>query len=134
MARQGSVDELRPHAQVVRSMREDVAGRKLAKGTVRRVLGFAAPYKRQLIVFLVLVVFSGIIGAANPLIYKEIINRGIIGGRTGLVVGPGAGHSRSRHRRRRHLAGSSATFRLAWAKVWSVTCAPASSPTCSACP
>jgi ATP-binding cassette subfamily B protein len=77
---------LRPHAQVVRSMREDVVGRKLARGTVRRVLGFAAHYKRLLFTFLVLVVFSGVIGAANPLIYKEIINRGIIDGRTGLVV------------------------------------------------
>lgn len=77
---------MRPHAQVVRSMREDVADRKLAKGTVRRVLGFAAPYRRQLIIFLVLVVFSGIIGAANPLILKEIIDRGIVESRTGLVV------------------------------------------------
>ncbi len=31
-------------------------------------------------------VVSGAIGAANPLIYKEIINRGIIDERTGLVV------------------------------------------------
>jgi len=77
---------MRPHAQVVRSMREDVAGRKLARGTIRRVLTFAAPYRRELSIFLVLVVVSGVIGAANPLIYKEIINRGIIDGQIRLVI------------------------------------------------
>ena len=77
---------MRPSAQVVRTMRDDVAGRKLARGTVRRVLEFAAPHKRLLYTFIVLVVFSGTIGAANPLIYKEIINRGIIDKRTGLVL------------------------------------------------
>jgi ATP-binding cassette subfamily B protein len=67
-------------------MREDVAGRKLARGTIRRVLGFASPYKRLLTAFLLLVVVSGAIGAANPLIYRAIINSGIAGRRTGLVL------------------------------------------------
>jgi len=74
--------------QMVRSMRrsDDVRGRKVAPGTARRILAFAAPYKRLLLIFLGLVILSAIIGAANPLIYKEIINEGIIGQRGGLII------------------------------------------------
>lgn len=74
--------------QMVRSMRrgDGVRGQKVAPGTARRVLAFAAPYKRLLLLFLGLVVLSAIIGAANPLIYREIINEGIIGQRGGLIV------------------------------------------------
>jgi ATP-binding cassette subfamily B protein len=73
---------------MVRSMRrsDGVRGQKVAPGTARRVLAFAAPYKRLLLLFLGLVVLSAIIGAANPLIYREIINEGIIGQRGGLIV------------------------------------------------
>ncbi len=74
--------------QVVRSMRrgEDIRGQKVAPGTVRRILHFAAPYRRLLLVFFGLVVLSALIGAVNPLLYREIINEGIIGQETGLVV------------------------------------------------
>ena len=73
---------------MVRSMRrsEDVRGRKVAPGTARRILRFAKPYKRLLLLFLGLVMVSAAIGAVNPLIYRQIINEGIIGRRTGLVV------------------------------------------------
>ena len=74
--------------QLVRSLRqgEDVRGQKVARGTARRILGFAAPYKRLLLIFLGLVVFTSAIGAASPLLYKEIVNRGILGQRAGLVI------------------------------------------------
>lgn len=74
--------------QLVRSLRqgEDIRGQKAARGTARRILGFAAPYKRLLTIFLGLVVVTGVIGAASPLLYKEIVNRGILGGRADLVV------------------------------------------------
>ncbi len=74
--------------QMVRSMRrsDDVRGRKVAAGTARRILAFAGPYKRLLLFFLGLVVLSAVIGTANPLIYREIINEGIIGRRGGLVI------------------------------------------------
>jgi ATP-binding cassette subfamily B protein len=80
---------MRPVAgQVVRSMRrgESLDGHKVPKGTARRILRFAAPYKRLLLVFFVLVIVDAVIGAANPLFYREIINRGILGHRAGLVV------------------------------------------------
>jgi len=74
--------------QVVRSMRQsgDVRGRKVAAGTARRVLGFAMPFKAMLAGFLALVILSAVIGAANPLVYRQIINEGILGRRTSLIV------------------------------------------------
>jgi ATP-binding cassette subfamily B protein len=72
----------------MRSMRRDssVTQQKLAPGTGRRILRFAAPYKRMLGVFLVLIVIDAVIGVANPLIYRDIINNGILGHRSGLIV------------------------------------------------
>jgi ATP-binding cassette, subfamily B, bacterial len=73
----------------IRSLRRDqtVKSAKVAKGTARRILGFVAPYKRLLAGFLVLVVIDAVVSAANPLIYREIINKGILGRDAGLIVG-----------------------------------------------
>lgn len=71
-----------------RTLRRDdsVKDRELPKGIVRRVAGFAAPYRVPLIVFLVLIIVDALVGAANPLIYKSIIDNGILSGDSGLVV------------------------------------------------
>ena len=72
----------------LRSLRRDhaVQDEKIPKGTTRRILAFVAPYRGLLAVFLVLVVLDAIVSAANPLIYREIINKGILGHRAGLIV------------------------------------------------
>jgi ATP-binding cassette, subfamily B, bacterial len=62
------------------------------KGTTRRILTFVAPYKWPLALFLVLVVIDAIVSAANPLIYREIINRGIIPGAAAQKAGQSADH------------------------------------------
>src|SRR5262249_16357323 len=64
-----------------------VAAKKLAAGTVRRVLGFAAPYRRELSVFLVTVVLDALIGVATPILAGRVINE-IAGrhGSSGVVV------------------------------------------------
>ena len=74
--------------QTLRSLRRDqsVQDVHVAPGTARRVLRFVAPYKAPVAVFLVLVVIDAVISAANPLIYREIINKGIVGHNAGLVV------------------------------------------------
>ena len=61
----------------MRSYRRDpsVAERQLPKGTVRRVLGIARPYRRDLIWFLLLVVGSSLIGVVTPLLAGDIVNR-----------------------------------------------------------
>jgi ATP-binding cassette subfamily B protein len=72
----------------MRSFRRDssVKHKQLAPGTARRILRFAAPYKRMLAIFLVLIVIDAVIGVANPLIYRDIINNGILGHRSSLIV------------------------------------------------
>jgi ATP-binding cassette subfamily B protein len=61
----------------MRSYRRDpsVTGRRLPKGTVRRVLGIARPYRRDLLLFLLLVVGSSVIGVVTPLLAGDIVNR-----------------------------------------------------------
>jgi ATP-binding cassette, subfamily B, bacterial len=61
----------------MRSFRRDpsVTARELPKGTVRRILGIARPYRKELVFFLALVVGSSLIGVITPLLAGDIINR-----------------------------------------------------------
>jgi ATP-binding cassette subfamily B protein len=52
-----------------------VTSKQIPKGTVRRILGIARPYRRELIGFLSLVVFSSLIGVVTPLLAGDIVNR-----------------------------------------------------------
>jgi len=74
--------------QVMHSFRRDpsVTEKRLPPGTVKRIARFAAPYKRLVIWFLVLVVIDAVIGAATPLIYKAIIDNGILKHDQAVVV------------------------------------------------
>ncbi|MDB5063958.1 MAG: transporter related protein [Chloroflexi bacterium] len=73
----------------MRSFRRDdsVKRHRLAPGTARRMAAFARPYRRMLAGFLALVVVDAAIGTANPLIFREIINGGIVHHNSRLVVG-----------------------------------------------
>ena len=64
-----------------------VVDHRLAPGTIRRILGFARPHRTAIAAFLALVVIDAIVGAAVPLVYRAIIDQGIVEGRSGLVVG-----------------------------------------------
>lgn len=76
-----------PHGTMRSFSRDRTVGRqKLAPGTVRRIVAFASPYKRILAVFLALVSADAAIGAATPLIFKQIIDKGVTGHRPGLVT------------------------------------------------
>jgi ATP-binding cassette subfamily B protein len=66
---------------------QSVKDYKIAPGTIKRIIKFAAPYKKLLYVFLVLVIVDSAIGAVNPLILREIINKGILDHRNGLIIG-----------------------------------------------
>src|SRR4051812_49472047 len=61
----------------VRSFRRDpsVTSGELPKGTVKRILGIARPYRRELTFFLLLVVASSVIGVITPLLAGDIVNR-----------------------------------------------------------
>ena len=47
---------------------------QLSRGTTRRILRFAAPYRRDIAVFLVTVVFDACIGVATPLLAGHVVN------------------------------------------------------------
>ncbi len=73
---------------VMRSFRRDesVRSHALSPGLLRRIAHFAAPYRWPLGVFLVLIVVDAAIAAANPLIYRAIIDDGILPKDSALVV------------------------------------------------
>jgi ATP-binding cassette, subfamily B, bacterial len=72
----------------VRSLRRDqsVKDAKVAKGTTRRILTFVKPFKRLLAIFLGLVVVDAVVSAASPLLYRSIIDNGILKGDAALIV------------------------------------------------
>ncbi len=59
---------------------------KIRPGTLKRVLAFAAPYKWSLALFLALVMLDAAISVINPLLYRQIINNGILKANTRLVI------------------------------------------------
>src|SRR5580692_2859131 len=72
----------------MRSMRQDraVLQHRVKKGTARRMLTFAVPYRSILAVFLPVVVLDAAVGAVTPLIFREIINNGIEKHNADLVI------------------------------------------------
>ncbi|HEX7659756.1 MAG TPA: ABC transporter ATP-binding protein [Pseudonocardiaceae bacterium] len=69
-------------------MRRDrsVLKETVAPGTWRRMFRFARPYRNLLIGFLGMVVVDATISVANPLLYRDIINHGILGKNVNLIV------------------------------------------------
>ncbi len=60
--------------------------RPVKPGTARRAMGYARPFVATLLLFLVVVVVNASLAIANPLIYREIVNDGILKGNTSLIV------------------------------------------------
>jgi ATP-binding cassette subfamily B protein len=73
----------------MRSLRKDrsILQHRVKKGTARRMLTFAVPYKRILAVFLPVVVLDAAVGAVNPLILRALIDNGIGHHDADLVIG-----------------------------------------------
>jgi ATP-binding cassette, subfamily B, bacterial len=63
-------------ASMLRSIRREdqVRNRKLTRGTARRVLAFARPFRRDIIVFLIAVVIDAAIGVATPVLAGRVVN------------------------------------------------------------
>jgi ATP-binding cassette subfamily B protein len=68
------------------SRERDLARKPLAKGTARRIMRYARPYKRQIAVFLSTTVAGAASAAAVPLLLKFVIDSGVTPGRRDLVV------------------------------------------------
>jgi ATP-binding cassette subfamily B protein len=73
---------------VMRSMRRDetVTQQHVTKGTTRRMIQFARPYRRILTAFLVFVIVDAVVGVINPLLFRSIINDGIIKHNKDLII------------------------------------------------
>ncbi len=74
---------------VMRSMRRDdtVTQQRVTKGTAKRMIQFARPYRTVLAWFLVLVVVDAVIGVINPLLFRSIIDKGIPEHNKSLIIG-----------------------------------------------
>src|SRR4051812_44026441 len=74
---------------VWRHMRTDrsITGQKLARNTVRRVVGFAKPHRRTIAFFLALTVVDAALVVVTPLLVKHIVDDGILKEDAALVVG-----------------------------------------------
>ncbi|GAA1734840.1 ABC transporter ATP-binding protein [Isoptericola hypogeus] len=63
-----------------------VTDHRLARSTLRRILGFARPYRGLLTAFVGLLVLSAAAGAVTPLLFRRLIDDGIANGDRGLVL------------------------------------------------
>ena len=63
-----------------------VAQRKLARGTWRRVLTYARPYRALIVMFLVLVVLDALFVVVQPLLFKRIVDDGVTPGNRTVVI------------------------------------------------
>jgi len=72
----------------MRSFMQDrsVVNKRLAPGTIRRIIRFAKPYRWLVITLVTLLGVDAALGSVNPLLFREIINKGALGHRPGLVV------------------------------------------------
>jgi len=71
-----------------RTLRTDrsVVSRKLARETIRRVVGFAKPHRVLIAMFLVLVILDSMLVVVTPLLIMRIVDDGILKGDAGLVT------------------------------------------------
>lgn len=72
----------------MRSMRQDrsVLRHRVKKGTARRMLTFAVPYRKILAIFIPVVILDAVIAAVNPLILRSLIDNGILKKDANLVI------------------------------------------------
>jgi ATP-binding cassette subfamily B protein len=63
--------------EMLRSIRrkDDLAGRKVGRATAKRILTFARPYRRDIVVFLVAVIIDAVIGVATPVLAGRVVNQ-----------------------------------------------------------
>ena len=72
----------------MRSVRQDrsVLEHRVKRGTAKRMLTFAVPYRKILAIFIPVVILDAIIAAVNPLILRALIDNGILKKDKDLVI------------------------------------------------
>ena len=73
---------------VMRSMSRDdsVTKKQLARGTFRRILGYARPYRSVIVAFLITLIFDALLVVAGPLLFRRIVDDGILQGNSTVVT------------------------------------------------
>jgi len=79
----------RANMSMMRSFRQDpsVTQQKLKPGIVRRIAGYAKPYRLWLSLFLIVTILDALITVVNPLLLRAIIDNGILGHHLATVIG-----------------------------------------------
>src|SRR5580693_8085381 len=78
----------RGNMTMMRGFRMDpaITKQKLKPGTVRRIAAYARPYRWYLAIFLLMTGIDALITVVNPLLLREIIDKGILGRNDRLVI------------------------------------------------
>ena len=79
----------RASMSMMRSFRQDptVTHQKLKKGTVRRIISYARPYRGALAAFMVTTSLDALITVVSPLLLRDIIDKGILARNEAIVIG-----------------------------------------------
>src|SRR6202012_4800991 len=78
-----------PPPMMIRGFHMDpsITKQKLKPGTVRRIAGYARPYRMHLAIFLLATSVDAVITVVNPLLLRDIIDRGILTRDEGVIIG-----------------------------------------------
>jgi ATP-binding cassette subfamily B protein len=78
------------HAMRGFSRDPSVTKQKLKPGTVRRIAGYARPYRVDLVIFLLAAALDAVVTVTYPLLLAVVIDQGILHKNTGVVIGVAA--------------------------------------------
>jgi ATP-binding cassette subfamily B protein len=78
------------HAMRSFSRDRSITHQRIKPGTIRRIMSYADPYRRELALFLVIVALDAGITVAVPLLLRSLIDSGILPRNTGVVLAIGA--------------------------------------------
>ncbi len=77
------------HAMRSFSRDRSITQQRIKPGTIRRIMSYARPYRRELIWFLIIVALDAGITVAVPLLLRSLIDNGILPRNTGIVLAIG---------------------------------------------
>ena len=63
-----------------------VTKKQLARGTFRRIVGYARPYRAVIVAFLITLVIDSLLVVAGPLLFRRIVDDGIAQGNSAVVT------------------------------------------------
>jgi len=67
-------------------MDPSVTKQKLKPGTIKRIAGYARPYRWKLTIYLIATALDAVITVVNPLLLRELIDNGIIARDEAVVI------------------------------------------------